>query len=88
MKYWNKDKEIRKRHWIKVDRAPKKNNMLTAVPGGWARWPHIEPLNSTNEIKRWCQQQSSTGKFYHYYGTTAWWFEHEDDALLFKLRWL
>lgn len=38
-------------------------------------------------MKRWCQQQSSSGKFYKYYGTETWWFERAEDATLFALRW-
>ena len=67
MKYWNKDKEVRRRCWTRV----------TKVPG----------KSSTQEVKRWCQHQTSTGKFYYYYGSDSWWFELSDDALAFKLRW-
>ena len=45
MKYWNKDKEIRRRCWIKV---PRSKNLY-----------HV----SDAELKRWCQQQPSTGNF-------------------------
>lgn len=69
MKYWNKDKEVRRRCWTKISR-PK--NLY-----------HI----GDQELKRWCQQQSSDGKFYVYYGTDTWWFERSEDAVLFALRW-
>lgn len=69
MKYWNKDKNIRRRCWTKIDR-PK--NLY-----------HIGDA----ELKRWCQQQPSRGKFYVYYGTDTWWFEDPKDAELFVLRW-
>ena len=43
----------------------------------------------TNDFPKafdWCTEHKSTGMFY-----TAplgnWWFEHEDDALLFALKW-
>lgn len=68
MKYWNKDKEIRRRCWTKVN-IP---NQLYRI--------------SDSELKRWCQQQLSTGKFYDY-GTDTWWFEKSEDAVLFALRW-
>jgi hypothetical protein len=67
MKYWNKDRDIRRRCWARVVRA------RGATPD--------------SEVKRWCQQQSSTGKFYFYYGTDTWWFERSEDAVLFTLRW-
>ena len=69
MKYWNKDKEIRQRCWIKVSRS---KNLY-----------HI----SDAELKRWCQLQPSTGKFYVYYGTDTWWFEKSKDASWFILKW-
>jgi hypothetical protein len=69
MKYWNKDRDIRRRCWTQVVR-PK--NLY-----------HI----GDTELKRWYQQQSSTGKFYVYYGTDTWWFERPEDATLFALRW-
>lgn len=66
MKYWNKDKDVRQRCWVKVYRKP----------------------GSTNaEIKRWCQLQSSKGKFYYYYAGNSWWFEDSEDAILFVLKW-
>jgi lipopolysaccharide/colanic/teichoic acid biosynthesis glycosyltransferase len=67
MKYWNKDKHVRQRHWTKVTRKP--------------------GIAGNQEIKRWCQLQSSTGRFYFYYGSNSWWFEHDADATLFVLRW-
>lgn len=69
MKYWNKDKDIRRRCWTKISR-PK--NLY-----------HVRD----QALKRWCQQQSSTGKFYVYYGTDTWWFERSEDAMMFALRW-
>lgn len=69
MKYWNKDKEIRRRCWTRI---PRPKNLY-----------HI----GDQELKRWCQQQSSTGKFYVYYGTDTWWFERPEDASWFALKW-
>lgn len=68
MKYWNKDKDIRRRCWTKVKRSSS-----------------FEIGN--REMKRWCQQQSSKGKFYYYYGSPNWWFERAEDATMFVLRW-
>jgi len=67
MKYWNKDKDVRRRCWTKVQR------------------PYTNKGNQ--HLKQWCQQQSSTGKFYYYFGTDSWWFEHKEDAVMFLLRW-
>lgn len=69
MKFWNKDKHIRRRLWTKVLR-PK--NLY-----------HI----GDSELKKWCQQQTSKGKFYVYYGTDTWYFENKEDATWFLLRW-
>ena len=66
MKYWNKDKEVRRRCWTKIS---KPNNV------------------SNQELKRWCQNQTSNGKFYYYYGTDTWWFQDHADAMMFILRW-
>ena len=87
MKYWNKDKEIRKRCWTKVNHPLQK-----------ARWiPNtdfaiLSERVPSDELKRWCQQQASPGKFYHYYGADSygadsWWFENPHDATHFLLRW-
>lgn len=69
MKYWNKDKEIRRQCWTKVNR-PKQLYQI-----------------GDSELKRWCQLQTSTGKFYVYYGSDTWWFEKSEDAVMFALRW-
>ena len=82
MKFWNKDKEIRKRCWTKVPR-PRRTAQWQLV-GGKATFTHDIP---SDELKRWCQQQSSTGKFYYYYGADSWWFENPHDATHFLLRW-
>lgn len=67
MKFWNKDKDVRRRCWTKVTRTPSRH--------------------SNQEMKRWCQLQSSKGKFYYYYGSPNWWFERSEDAVMFSLRW-
>lgn len=53
-------------------------------------WTRVSPGRrwiDDAEAKRWCQQQTSSGKFYKYYGTDTWWFEHEQDATMFMLKW-
>ena len=78
VKYWNKDKEIRQRCWTKISQP--KNILGTSDQG-------LLYYISDLELKRWCQQQPSTGKFYYYYGSTTWWFELPEDATWFVLRW-
>jgi hypothetical protein len=39
------------------------------------------------EIKRWCQHQSSNGKFYFTFTFEPWYFEKHSDAVLFSLKW-
>lgn len=68
MKFWNKDKDVRRRCWTKVTRP----NEFT---------------HGNRDLKVWCQQQPSTGKFYYYYGTDSWWFERSEDAMFFLLKW-
>lgn len=68
MKYWNKDKDVRRRCWTKIE------------------IDHAE--HRYNDMKRWCQLQPSTGKFYKYYGSNTWWFENSKDATWFAMRWL
>lgn len=67
MKFWNKDKDIRRRCWTKINRS--------------------QGANTDTEVRRWCQLQSSNGKFYHYYGNNSWWFERPEDATWFALNW-
>ena len=81
MKFWNKDKSVRQRCWTKVTLPH--NTTLKQVPGGRVQKVFVP----ADEVKRWCQQQNSTGKFYYYYGSNSWWFESADDALVFKLKW-
>lgn len=58
-----------------------------------ATWTKVtRPLLSNGwtpaqELKKWCQDQASDGKFYFYVGSDSWWFEHAEDAMMFKLRW-
>lgn len=67
VKFWNKDKDVRKRCWTSV--------------------PTVVGKHSKQEMKRWCQLQSSKGKFYYYYGTPTWWFENPEDATMFLMKW-
>lgn len=67
MKYWNKNKDVRLRCWVKV--LIKSRNVRD------------------HEIKRWCQQQPSNGRFYNYFGSNTWWFENPQDAMIFILKW-
>ena len=49
-----------------------------------AKAPNQENVRAAAE---WCRNQPGTGKFYNHYTNTRWWFEHEQDAVLFALRW-
>ena len=82
MKYWNKDKEIRKRLWTKVNHPLQKARWIPNVT-----FAILSERVPYEELKRWCQQQASPGKFYHYYGADSWWFENSHDATHFLLRW-
>jgi len=53
MKYWNKDKEIRRRYWTKVK-----------LDDGIPLW-----APAVKERTAWCKKQQSQGKFYHYFHT-------------------
>lgn len=52
-------------------------------------WTRVSIIQSKNpsEIKRWCQEYPSAGKFYFYYGSNNWWFEKSEDAIIFTLKW-
>jgi len=82
MKFWNKDKEIRRRCWTKVNHPLR--TARWALNSGDAIFTERVPFE---DLKRWCQQQASPGRFHHYYGGVAWWFENPHDATHFLLRW-
>lgn len=83
MKYWNKQKQVRQTHWHAVDYTPPKMNSVGAN-GSRATFTFPE---THQDLKKWCQDQPSTGRFYNYYGSHIWWFEYENDALMFVLKW-
>lgn len=82
MKFWNKDKDIRRRCWTKVNHPLRTARWVLNT--GDAIFTERLPYE---DLKRWCQQQESTGKFYYYYGAETWWFELGADAVHFSLRW-
>jgi hypothetical protein len=48
--------------------------------------PKVYDSSTFNQIKRWCWDHPSKGKFY--FGPyTGWWFECEKDAAWFILKW-
>ena len=49
--------------------------------------PSKSLLDTNQDLKQWCEQQESDGRFYYYYGAQSWWFEFKEDATLFMLRW-
>lgn len=84
MKYWNKDKGVRDRHWIKI-KHPGHLKMM-ATNGGWVSY--ISDELTPNSLKRWCQLHESTGRFYFQSEISTWLFERKEDATWFSLRWL
>lgn len=71
MKYWNRRKHVRERCWIAVS------------------WPTASTGLFVSELflKRWCQQQPSSGKFFIDYNHYKVWFEDYEDASWFILNW-
>lgn len=71
MKYWNRSKHVRERCWVAVN------------------WPTASTSLFIPEfvLKHWCQQQSSTGKFFIDYNGYQLWFERGEDATWFVLHW-
>ena len=85
MKYWNKSKKYREQQWHRVKLAvdqPLEPALRVFYPVGMRSAYEL----SLSELKRWCQQQPSTGKFY-YSPYTGWWFEKREDASWFILKW-
>jgi hypothetical protein len=84
MKYWNKD--VRIRCWTKVKRPLSWTKSKAPKSSLWAKariaFPELQP-----DIKRWCQQQPSKGKFYFYHASEYIWFEKPEDAVLFLMKW-
>jgi hypothetical protein len=81
MKYWNKDRNVRRATWSRVTVAPPTlTEILTAMK-------ELKAINGRQTIKYWCQAQQSTGKFYNHYSSDTWWFELEEDAAWFALNW-
>ena len=72
MKYWNKDKKVRQKHWFKVN-IETDNNLA---------------LRFNKDLKRELQLYDSPGKFYLYYAGRYVWFEREQDAVWFSLKFL
>lgn len=53
-------------------------------------WIKVYPpfsFHRRKEMREWCRQHDSTGRFYTYYGSETWWFELQKDAEWFMLRW-
>ena len=81
MKYWNKSKKTRLAHWTAVERPIK---WWRGANGTWVAFPEAQRIE---EMKYWCQMQSSTGRFYFKERETTWWFERSKDATWFLLYW-
>lgn len=66
------------KYWNK-ERSRK--NWHRVVPDRWY------PKYQEAKLKRWCQLQSSKGRFY-IDDYSVWYFEQQQDAVLFMLKWL
>jgi len=42
---------------------------------------------SISKAKNWCDHYHLSTRYYYHYTNTRWWFEHEQDAMLFALKW-
>lgn len=81
MKYWNKSKKTRLEHWTAVERPV---TWWYGANNSRAAFPEAQRIE---EMKYWCQMQSSTGRFYFKDRGTTWWFERSKDAMWFLLNW-
>ena len=81
MKYWNKSKKTREKCWTRVQRRVKVSKGLYGIDDV------LLEFQREDEMKRWCQKQSSNGRFYFSAGNPNWYFEDEKDATWFLLKW-
>jgi hypothetical protein len=54
----------------------------------WTKVSRPKGIYDTDEMKAWCKNQPSDGKYFVYYASKNWWFEKHEDAVMFALRWL
>jgi hypothetical protein len=76
VKYWNRSLKARELHWTRVTRPLPPPNII-----------YFEYNRRFDEVKRWCQQQKSTGRFFMRSGEYDVWFERPEDATWFLLNW-
>ena len=61
----------------------------------WIRVKCYQSSQERSQVQRWCSNQPGDGRFHNSYSITYteyahetyWWFEHEQDAIIFKLKW-
>lgn len=76
MKYWNKSKQVRLKHWTCVELNP-----MTSFYRGWTNWTAFD------KMKRELQLMTNKNKFYMRIGERAIWFESAKDATWFTLKY-
>ena len=82
MKYWNKRKQVRQKHWTCVKlRIDDRDRYFTGPYEGWIT--HSE----FNKIKSELQRSPSNNKFYMQIMKKEVWFESAKDATWFTLKY-
>lgn len=82
MKYWNKSKEVRQKHWSCVKlRIDDRDRYFTGPYEGWITH------TAFNSLKRELQSQPSKNKFYMQIMKKEVWFESAKDATWFSLKY-
>ena len=86
MKFWNKQHEVRKRCWVKIE-LPQEDHGIGIYPPyarqftGWYRREQFE------NFKRELQRNPCKGKFYMSIMNKEIWFDHAPTASYFALKW-
>jgi hypothetical protein len=83
MKYWNKRKQVRLKHWTCVKlRIDDRDRYFTGPYEGWITH------SAFNKLKRELQIQPSKNKFYMELIKKEVWFESAKDATWFSLKYV
>ena len=82
MKFWNKRKQVRLKHWtcVKLNIG----NRIKYLVGDYEGWINLKDFD---DLKRELQQQPSKNKFYMTYLKMEVWFESAKDATWFSLKY-
>jgi N-acetyl-beta-hexosaminidase len=82
MKYWNKKRGREGWHAIEMSDC----YMNHVAPNSSIR--HSRSYVYGVQLKAWCQNYPSKGRFYYKYFGRFWYFEYEQDAIMFSLTWV